>query len=87
MSKVVEPLADIYSSLLQPFHRWLSPHRPLFLWQQYSLAPSSTALLKMCTVSHPLPPHTHPALTIHPSMPHSLSMHKNLNCILPPTPL
>ena len=28
----------------------------------------------MCTVSHQLPPHSHPALLIHPTVPHSLSM-------------
>ena len=40
----------------------------------------------MCTVSHPLSPHAHPALTI-TTVAQSLSMHKNLSCILPPTPL
>ena len=45
------------------------------------------ATLRMCAVSHPLPPHAHPALTSHPTMPHSLSMHKMLKCILPPTPV
>jgi len=34
-----------------------------------------------------MPPHAHPALTIQPTAPHSLGMHKKLNCILPPTPL
>ena len=62
-------------------------YHSLFLWQHCSLTPSPTVLLRMCTVSHPLPPHAHPALTIQPTVPHSLSMHKKLNCILPPTPL
>jgi len=66
---------------------WLNPKNPLFLWQHCSLTPSLTALLRMCTVSHPLPPHAHPALTIQSTAPHSLSMHKKLNCTLPPTPL
>ena len=35
----------------------------------------------MCTVSHPLPPHAHPALTIQLTAPHSVSMHKKLNSI------
>ena len=66
---------------------WLSSHHLfLFLWQYCSLTLSPTALLRMCTVSHPLPPRAHPALTI-TTVPHSLSMHKKLNCILPPTPL
>ena len=29
----------------------------------------------------PLPPHAHPALTIQPTAPHSLSMHKKLDCV------
>ena len=32
-------------------------------------------------MSHPLPPHAHPALLIQPAVPHSLSMHKELNCL------
>ena len=74
----------IFSSVISG---WLSPHHSfLFLWQHCSLTHSPTALLRMCTVSHPLPPHAHPALTI-TTVPHSLSMHEKLNCILPPTPL
>ena len=65
--------------------QWLSPH--LLLSQHCSLTPSPTALLRMCTVSHPLPLHAHPVLTIQSTVPHSLSMHVNLNRTLPPTPL
>ena len=65
------------------FESWL---HSLFLWQYYSLTLSPTVLLRMCTVSHPLLPHAHPALTIQLTVLHSLSMHKQLNCILPPTP-
>ena len=49
--------------------------------QYCSLTPSLAALLRMCTVSHPLPPHAHPALTIS-TVPHSLSMQKMLSHIL-----
>ena len=56
------------------FTWWLSPHHSLFLWQHCSLTLSPTALLKMCTASHPLPPHTHPVLTIHPTMPLQYSL-------------
>ena len=52
-----------------------------------SLAPSPTALLGMCTMSQLLPSHAHPAFTIQLTVPHSLSMYKKLNHILPPTPL
>ena len=66
--------------------RCLGPHLPLFLWQHCSQALSPTALLGRCTVSHQLPPHVHPVLTV-PTVPHYPSMHKTLSCILPPTPL
>ena len=69
------------------FTRWLCPHHSLFSWQHCSLTPSPTALLRMCTVSHPLPLHAHPALTIQSTVPHSLSMHKKLKCISPQTPI
>ena len=46
--------------------------------------PSPTALLRMCTVSHLLTPHAHPALTI-TTVQHSLSTQKKLIYILPPT--
>ena len=85
---VANLLLYLYLFFLQSFiTQWLSSHCLLFLWQRCSLAPSPAALLRMCTVSHPLPPHAHPALTIQPTAPHSLSMHKKLNCILPLTPL
>ena len=67
--------------------RWLSPHHSLLLWQHCSLTSSPTALLRMCTVSHQLPSHVLPVLTIQSTAPHSLSMHKKLNCILTLTPL
>ena len=76
----------LYLCFLQSFNmQWLGQHCLLFLWQCCSLVPSHTALLKMCTVSHPLLPHAHPALTIQPTVPHSLSIHKKLYCILTPT--
>ena len=54
--------------------------------QHCSLTLSPTVLLTMCTVSHPLPPHAHPALTV-VTVPHSLSMHKKLKCTSPLKPL
>ena len=41
----------------------------------------------MCTVLHLLLPHAHHVLPIQSTVQHSLSMHKRLKCILPPTPL
>ena len=58
----------------------------LFLWQHCSLASSPTALLRRCTVSHPLPPRARPALTVQPIVPHFPSMHRKLKCTSPPTP-
>ena len=76
------------SPLCSDFYiRWLSQLHLLPLWQHCSLALLPTPLLRMCTVSHLLPPHAHPALTIQPTAPHSLSMHRKLKCILLPTPL
>ena len=90
--KVMRPLilcvgCKIMHCMQPPFmqySQWLSS---LFLCQHCSSMLFSTALLRMCTVSHPLPHHVHPALRIQPTAPHSLSMHAKLNCILPPTPL
>ena len=59
----------------------------LYLWQHSSLTPSPSAMLRMCTVSHPLSLHAHPALTIQPTVLHCRSMHKKLKCILLLTPL
>ena len=77
-------MSEFFSAVISG---WLSPHHLfLFLCQHCLLTLSPTALLRMCTVSHPLPPHAHPVLTM-TTVPHSLSMHKKLKCILPPTPL
>ena len=72
---------------LQSFQHMMAQHRLFIVIVAALLTHSPTALLRMCTVSRPLPPHAHPALTIQPTAPHSLSMHKKLNCTLPPTPL
>ena len=78
-------MSEFFSAVISG---WLSPHHLfLFLWQHCSLTHFPTALLTVCTVLHPLPPHAHPAPTIQPTARHSLSMHKKLKCILPPTPL
>ena len=66
---------------------WVSPHHPLSSWWHCSLTPSPAALLLLFTVSHQLSPHVHPALKTQLIAPHSLSMHKQLNCILLLTPL
>ena len=47
----------------------LSPYHSLILWPHCSLTASPTVLLTMCTVSHPLPPHAYPALTIQSTAP------------------
>ena len=58
------------------FTWWFILYYSLFLWQH------CLSTLTYCTVSHPLPLHAHPALTIQPTVPHFPSMHKKLNCIL-----
>ena len=68
------------------FTQWLSLCHLLFLWQHCSFDNSPTALLRMCTVSYPLPPRAHPVLLIQSTVPHSLSMHK-MKYILTPTTL
>ena len=74
------------SPLCSDFYiRCLSQLHLLPLWQHCSLALSPTPLLRSCTVSHPLSSHAHPALKIQLTAPHSLSMHKKLNCTLLPT--
>ena len=67
------------------FTQWLSLCHLLFLWQHCSFDNSPTALLKICTVSYPLPRHAHPVLLIQSTVPHSLSMHKMKYILTPVT--
>ena len=76
-----------YNYIFSTLHRCFSLLHSMYLWQQCSLTPTPSAVLRMCIVSHPLAPYAHLALTIQSTVPHSLSMHMKLNCILPPTPL
>ena len=68
------------------FTQWLILCHLLFFFQHCSFDNSPTALLKMCTVSYPLPPHAHPVLLIQSTLPHSLTLHK-MKYIWTPTTL
>ena len=63
MSEVVETLINTPAAISQMAQFASS----ILLVAALPLTHSPTAL-RMCTVSHPLPPHAHPALTIQPNV-------------------
>ena len=64
MSEVVETLINTPTAISQMAQFASS----ILLVAALPLTHSPTALMIMCNVSHPLPPHAHPALTIQPNV-------------------